>query len=181
LDFRRILAADAIDAALDLRLVDARRRAADAEPAAGVDDDQAAVGILEDIGRMEVGIARDEEFLVAAAERRAVALDNVALDLVRAELSGEEVVTVLFAERLAAIAHETGGRHPADIDERWKQVAGPLELADALVIREDAAFDCVEDDVDALRRRKEERAGGERLTFLGERDLHGVVHAAAAD
>src|SRR5205823_417549 len=70
---------------------------------------------------------------------------------------------------------------PADIDERRKQVAGPLEFANALVIREDAAFDRVEDDVDALRRREEERAGGERLAFLGERDLYGVVHAAAAD
>ena len=181
LDFRRILAADAIDAALDLRLVDARRRAADAEPAARVDHDEASVGVLEDVGRVEIGIGGDEELLGAAAEGRPVPLDSVALDLVGVELGGEEVVDVVLPERAAAVAHQAGGRDPAHVDHRGQQIARALEFADALVVGEDSAFDRVEDDVDALRRREEERAGGERLAFLGERDLHGIVHAAAAD
>ena len=62
--------ADAVDAALDLRLGDLRRRAADAEPAAGVDDEQAAVGVFQHIGRMEVRCRSRRGSLRLEPERR---------------------------------------------------------------------------------------------------------------
>src|SRR5438046_2274279 len=82
----------------------------DTEPAAGVYDEKAAVGVLEDVGRVEVRVGRDEEVLVPRAKACAVALDDVALDLVRVEVGREKVVGVLLSERRAPVAHEAGGR-----------------------------------------------------------------------
>jgi len=126
-EFRRVHLADSIDAALDLRLVDARGRAADAEPSARVDHDQAAVRVLEHVGRVEVGVVADEELLIAPAERRAVTLDDVPLHLMGVELGAEPGA----GELGTAGVQQAGRRHPADVDHRGQQVAAALELAHA--------------------------------------------------
>ena len=88
----RVFPADAVDAAEDIGLGDLRRGTADAEPAAGVDHQQAAVGVLDEAGRVKVGVVAGDEILGADAEAGAVALDDVALNTVRIEL-GREVTS----------------------------------------------------------------------------------------
>ena len=52
-------------------LLELRGRAAEFVPAAGVDDDQAAVGVLEHVGRVEVEVRAGDEIFVLGRERGA--------------------------------------------------------------------------------------------------------------
>src|ERR1041384_1486861 len=122
---------------------------------------------------MEIRVRGDEEVLVSRAEGRAVALDDVALDLVRVEVGGEKVVRVLLSEGVASVTHEACGCDPANIDNRREEVARALELLHAIVIGEDAAPDAVEDRVDPSWLRAEDRRGRKPLALLGEGDLDG--------
>ena len=83
----RRLAADAVHAALHLRFGVLRQRAAVDEPRAGVEDQQAAVGVLENIRRMEIRIGRREEVGVLRAKRRAFPNHHVPLNAMRIELA----------------------------------------------------------------------------------------------
>ena len=116
-----VLAAQPPDPAEDVRLVHLRRGAADAEPAAGVEEEQRAVGVLEHVGRVEVGALAGQELLGAAAEAGAVALDRVALQLVRVELGG---VPGAVGPRAA----EPGGGDPAEVQDAREQ----LDVVDEL-------------------------------------------------
>src|SRR5439155_20090754 len=103
---RGILLADAVNGSLDIRLGDLRGRATDAEPTARVDDEQAAVGVFEHIGRMEVLVFTYQKIFRLYAEAGAVALDDMPLDAIAVELCGEEIALILLAEGSRAIAHE---------------------------------------------------------------------------
>ena len=61
-------ALDAIDRAQHVRLLELRGRAAELVPAAGIDDDQAAVGVLEHVGRVEVEVGAGDEVFVLGRE-----------------------------------------------------------------------------------------------------------------
>ena len=67
-DLGRALAADPVDAAQHVGLLKLRRRAAELVPAAGVDHEQAAVGVFEHVGRMEVEVGLVDEILVLGRE-----------------------------------------------------------------------------------------------------------------
>ena len=58
---RRGLAPNAVDRAEHVGLGQLRGRAAELVPGAGVDDEQAAVGVFDDVGRVEVEAVGDEE------------------------------------------------------------------------------------------------------------------------
>ena len=62
---RRAALPHAVDRAQHVRLRQLRRRATQLVPGAGVDDEQAAVGVLDDVGRVEVEAVGDEEVGVA--------------------------------------------------------------------------------------------------------------------
>ena len=64
---RALASANAINRAQHVRLVQLRGRAAELVPAAGVDHEQAAVGVLQHVGRMEIEVVGDEEILIAAS------------------------------------------------------------------------------------------------------------------
>ena len=92
---RRAFAPHAIDRAEHVRLGELRRRATELVPGAGVDHEQAAIGVFDHVGRMEVAIVRDEKVGVASLERRAVRLEHVARHLAQVEHRREEVVAVV--------------------------------------------------------------------------------------
>ena len=71
-DLRRTLPPDSIDRPQHVGLVELRRRAAELVPAAGVDHDQAAVGVLEHVGRVEIEVGAGDEVFVLGRERGAV-------------------------------------------------------------------------------------------------------------
>ena len=60
---RRILPADAVDASGDVRFGNLRRWTADAEPTPCINDDQAAVGVLDDASRMKIRVVRGDKIL----------------------------------------------------------------------------------------------------------------------
>ena len=162
LGLRHVPPTDPVNAPLDVRLGDLRGRAADAEPAAGVDDQQAAVGVLQDVGRVEIGVAAGEEVLVARAEGRAVAREDVAHHLMGVEVAAEEVVAVFGAEPVAAVAHDArrGGRD--HVVQRRQQVAGRFHLVGGDRVAEDgviAPFDRVDEGIPHAghRRRRSRR------------------------
>jgi len=57
-----------------------RRGTADAKPGAGVDDEKAAVGVLDEAGRMKVGVVAGDEILGADAEAGPIALELGRMD-----------------------------------------------------------------------------------------------------
>jgi len=101
-DRRRARAADAVDPAEDIRLGELRGRATDLVPTSGVDDEHAAVRILQHVGRAEVGLVRGEEVRVPGAEGRAVGDQLVADDLAGIEVADEQVALEARPERVAA-------------------------------------------------------------------------------
>ena len=73
------------------------------EPRAGIDNQQAAVGVLNDVGGMKIWIHRGEEIRILRAERRAVAINDVPLHTVRIELRAKQITLILRAEARATI------------------------------------------------------------------------------
>ena len=61
----------AIDRPEHVGFLELRGRAAEFVPAAGVDDDQAAVGVFEHVGRVEIEVRAGDEIFVVGCERRA--------------------------------------------------------------------------------------------------------------
>jgi hypothetical protein len=82
---------DAVDRTFDVGLGDLGDGTANAKPTAGIDDEEAAVGILKDVAGMEIGIGGDKEILVATFEGGAIAFEDVADDFVGVEVGGEKV------------------------------------------------------------------------------------------
>jgi hypothetical protein len=67
----RARSSNSINRSGDVWLGDLRRRAADAEPTAGVDQEQTSVGGFEDVSRVKVRIVAAEEFCLGRSERSA--------------------------------------------------------------------------------------------------------------
>ena len=139
---------DAIDRAEHVGLVELRGRAAELVPAAGIDDDQAAVGVFEHVGRVEVEVGAGDEVFVLGRERRSLGRQDVPADLVQVEVAGEQVVLIFLAEGVRLVAGQAarGGRAQVQQD-RHDLGAGPLVggLEDRVV---DLAVDAAVDRVD---------------------------------
>ena len=73
---RRALTADAVNRAEHLRRGELRGGTTELVPRAGVDHEQAAVGILEHVGRVKIAAVRHEKIGIAALERRAARLQR---------------------------------------------------------------------------------------------------------
>ena len=121
---RRAALPHAVDRARHVRLGQLRRRATQLVPGAGVDDEQAAVGVLDDVGRVEVERVGDDEVGVLAGEGRAGRHQLVARHLLHVEERGVEGLAARLAEAGAGRARRVptapparGGR-PAPADRR---------------------------------------------------------------
>ena len=155
-------AADPVDRAEHDRLRELRGRATQLVPGAGIDDEQAAVGVLDDVGRMEVAIVGDEEVLVAGRERRAARHQDVARDLSQVEHRGEETVAIAAAERARCVAREAGRHGRPELAHDRHQIAGPLvAVEDVVRLAVDAAVDGVDDRVPLARLRMLQEGRGE--------------------
>ena len=89
-----------------------RTRAAQFVPAARIHDEQAAIGIFDHVGRVEVLIVRNDEIAVVGGVRRAARLQDVPADFAQVELRAEEVVVEFLTEliRLVAVQAARGRR-----------------------------------------------------------------------
>ena len=67
-EFRCTLPPDSIDRTQHIRLLELRSRTAEFVPAAGIDDDQAAIGILEHVGRVKVEVGAGDKVFVSGRE-----------------------------------------------------------------------------------------------------------------
>ena len=112
---RRVLAAHAVDRAEHVGLVELRGRAAELVPAAGIHDQEAAVGVLEHVGRVEVEVGAGDEVLVLRREGRPLGGQGVPADLVEVEVAGEEVVPVRLAERGRLVSSQAARRRRAHV------------------------------------------------------------------
>src|SRR5438477_2204802 len=136
--------ANAVNAAFDLRLRDARNRAAMNEPGPGVHYEETSVGVLYDVGRVEIGIDRSEKIFVDCAERGSLARQNVALHAVRVELRAEKITLILRAKARAAVPNQTGRSNARELGHDGHQFTRALELThDRVPLRIDAAPDPV--------------------------------------
>src|SRR6185295_3475540 len=97
INLRRICPPNPVNPPQHIRLVQLRSWAAEFVPAAGVDHDQAAVGVFEHVGGVEVEAFGYEKILVLRFESAAVRSQDVARDFVHVEQGREEIVPVLLA------------------------------------------------------------------------------------
>ena len=90
---------DAIDRPQHVGLHELRRRAAELVPAAGVDDEQAAVGVFEHVGRMEVDVvARRRNRRSFGRNVAPVGFEHVPADFAQVELAAKRLSSILLAE-----------------------------------------------------------------------------------
>ncbi len=182
-DAPRTAALHAVDRAEHIRLGQLRRRATELVPGTGVDDEQAAVGVFDDVGRVEVAVGGDEKVGIAGPEGRAVRLEHVPGDLPQVEHRREEVVLVVAAEGGRLIARESRRNRRPEMRHHRHEIAGSrVAVDDAMDLAIDAAVDCVHQRVaPPLLRMLEERCGEDAFPGGGEGHVHGVVHAAGHD
>src|SRR5262249_12977018 len=151
---------------------------------AGVDDEQAAVGVLEDVGGAEVGVVGGDEVGVDGPVGRSLLYELVAGDFAEIEVADEEVVGVVGAEGAQAPRSGAAGGGGAHVRHDRHEVAG-ADVAGGdgrLVLAVDAAVDRVDEPVAlAGRADLEKRAAQDALAGGGERDADGIIHAAGED
>src|SRR5262249_15828967 len=125
-----------------------RGRAAQLVPAAGVDDEQAAVGVLDHVGGVEVVVGGDDEVAVDAGEARPPGHQDVARHLAEVELGGEQVTVVFRPEMGGGIAVQAGGGGRPHVGEHGHEAGrGPVVgrvVDDGVVLAVDAAVDGVD-------------------------------------
>ena len=180
-DRSAIFASNSIDRSQNVRLGDLRRRTSDSKPAAGVDDEQAAVGVFQNIGRVKVATRTAQKVFDFGSERRAASSHLRSHDLVRIKLGDQEVVGKVCAQLRAAIASRPGNCDMPQIGDRWQEIAGSFELGNNLWLvetRVDTAVHPMHQAVASLPIEQIHRP--EHFSFLGEIDLDRIVHSAAA-
>ena len=99
-NLRRAGFADAIHRAQQIGFVKLRRGAAEFVPAAGVDDDQAAICIFQNIRRMKIQAIAGEKVLILRRKRGAGGREDMTNHFVEIEAGGEEIVAKFRAEDL---------------------------------------------------------------------------------
>src|SRR5262249_9504499 len=87
-----------------VRLGELRGGATELIPATCVDDEQAAIGIFEDIGRMEVSAVRNHKITVFGFEGGTIGLNHVAGNFVHVEAADEQVIPILVTKNARIIA-----------------------------------------------------------------------------
>ena len=169
-----------VDRAQDFRPPELRCRATQLVPAAGVEHEEAAVGVLQHVGGVKVGVGRGQKIGVNRAERRAFQDEFVPLHTVQVELTGKQVAGEAVAEYGRLVKLQPTRRGRAEVGQHRHQFAGarmvvqhtvPLAV-DAAVYGVDQAVAPAAGGVLQKRRREDAFAGG------GEHDIHRVVHPA---
>jgi len=177
--FHLARALDAIDGAHDLRLGGEARGATDAEPAAGVEDEQRAVAVLEDIGEMGVGRVKLEELVLTSAIGGAVGDQFHACDALGVEVRDEDLSLPSGIQRAGMQQTKAGDGDVAEVMDDG-QIDGAGQAGDGLELigaRVDAAVEPVDEDV-AARLAVEEIDRTDDVALGSEDDLHRVVGAA---
>ena len=185
-DFRRRFPPHAVNRAQQIRFGKLRAGTTEFIPAARVHHQQAAVGVLQHVGRVKILAVGHEEIAVGAGVGCAAGTQNVAGDLVQVEGGGEEIVAVIGAEDGAFVAAKTAFGSGAGFVKRVKQVrTGALHapvFEYVMRFAEHPAINGVGDPVaEAGLAEIDERAGEDGFPFGRECDFDRVVHAAGHD
>lgn len=183
-DLRRADPPDPVDRAQHVGLRELRRRTAELVPAPRVDDEHAAVGVGDDVGRVEVAVGAGEEVLVLRGEGRSARREDVAGDLLQVEAAGEDVIAVAGSEGVGVVGGQPARRGGAEVHENGHDLgAGSLvTVEDAVDLAVNAAVDGVDQAVAlAAAGVDEERGGEDPLAARREHDVDRVVHAARHD
>ena len=127
-DLGRTLAADAVDPPQHVGLVQLRGRAAELVPAAGVDDDEAAVGVLDDVGGMEVEIGTVTKSSSLVEKVAPSGVRTCRADLVQVEIAGENVVFVCRCRMRSTRSGSIRRGRPVPYVASTGMVSGPVHL-----------------------------------------------------
>ena len=170
----------AINRAQDFRPPKLRRRATELVPTAGVEHEQTAIGVLDHVGRVKVGVGRGEKIGVLRAERRAVGSQHVALHAVQVELTGKQVAGEVAAEHGRLVNLQAARRCRAEVRHHRHQIASArVTVHHAVRLAVNSAVNGVHQSVALATGGVLEKCGGEKpLAARRKNDVHRVVHAA---
>ena len=179
-DRHRAIAPHPIDRAEGRRLLKLRRRATQLVPAAGIDNEERAVGILDHVGGMEVDPVGLEEGIRFGGERGAGRHEFGPEHRPQVERRREQVAGPRLAVADAGMAVEAARSSGAEMRKCRQQSAGAgMAIEDAMVFPVDATVKGVDQPVALTAARVDkERARHDPLPFRREHDVDGVVHAA---
>src|SRR4051794_31239256 len=96
--------ADAIDAAWNVVFDELRTGAAELVPAAGVDHQDAAIGVFDDVGGMKVSVVRGDQIMVFSGKRGSRRLQDMPTDFAEIELTREDVIAIVGPELIGFVA-----------------------------------------------------------------------------
>ena len=179
-DFGRALFSHSINAAQDIRLCQLRRRTAHFVPAAGVDNQQAAIRIFKDISRVKVGMIAGKKIRVFRFVRRPVRNHFVLNDFVQIEVAGKHLLIMLAAEQGVTSADKTARRGGSLMIEHRHDITGHRMSENGIVLLAvNSAVDRVNQSVTSTGFRKlKECAAKKSLAIIQKRHIDGIVHAA---
>ena len=179
----RALAADSVNRPQDIGLPKLRRGAAQFVPAARVDHDQAAVGILDHVGRVKIEAIGNEEVTGRGSERRGVRSQNCPRHLADVETTGEQVVPEIAAENVRFVSDKTAGGRRPEMHQRRHQLTCQLVTGNHSVrFTVNAAVNRVNQAVVLpISRVHQKRRGEDAFATRREDDFNGIVHTARHD
>lgn len=176
---------DAIDAAEDIAFGELGTGTTQFVPTAGIDHEEGAVGVFEDIGGAEIGVIGGQEILVQGGVGSAVEGEGVEGDFAEIEEGGEEGVAVLGAEGGGGVAMEGAGGGGTEVGEDGEEVAGAADhgFFEGIVgFAEDASVDGMGEAVaSAGLAEVDEGTDEDGFAFGGEGEFDGIIHAAGED
>ena len=174
-------AAHPVNGSLQVGLGHLRQRAAFNEPAARFHHEQAAVGIFQHVGRVEILILGREKNLVFGAERSPVADEFMAQHPVRVELRTEQVVLETGSQGRAPVAANARRGHTRILGNHRHQLAGAHQAVAGNVVVGfgiHAAFRPVHQGIALAGLRVGEVGfGTDGFGSFGKREFDGVIHA----
>ena len=174
---------DAVDPAVRPGCANASGRAVLYIPRSGVDHEQAAIGVFQYVGGVEVGVIGRQELGVFALERGSVWYEHVAADPPCVMLGREQISPVCGGENVAPIANEAAegdGRESGDGRQEFaRDGLGSSFVRDVGI---EAAVDEVNQGVaESSRRHLEPVVGPDRVAAGQEGNLDQVHEPAAND
>ena len=117
--------ADSVDGSKNLGFGSLGMRAAPAEPSSRVQQEEASVGILNDIGRVKVLAGRGKKLGVFRGEGCSVRAQSNMAYLVGIEVTGKEGVLVIISQMCSPVAEHPGGGNLSPPDGCGDAVSGP--------------------------------------------------------
>ena len=173
----------AIDRAEHIGLGELRSGATDFVPAAGVHDEQAAIGVLEHIGGMKIVIVGGKKIAVAGGEGRAIGDELVAGDFAQIEITGEKVVEIIRTEKARTVGCHSAGRSCVHVSEHGHEVAGArVAVEHGMLLAINTAVDGVDETITTATGGVLKKCAAQETFASGvESDTDGIIHAAGED